>query len=294
MATATDAIRRSPGELVGDVERQLAALEALDHPAAVEHATHVVQALLELYGAGLTRIVEEISVRDDGRLAVAFAEDELIAHLLLLHGLHPVPLEERVRAALEEVRPYLESHGGNVELVSVQQPVVRLRMQGSCSGCPSSSVTLGLAIEDAIHAAAPEIEDVIAEDVLTPEPAPLLGSGPLLDVTHSGGQTDWTMVGGLRELQRGGSIVKAVSGRALLFLRIGDRLLAYENACAGCGAALDVATVRSTRLTCDRCGNRFDVLRAGRCIDEPRLHLEPVPLLVGDDDLVRVALAVAA
>jgi len=287
----TLAEERAPSELVGDVERLLADLEAPGDPVAAERATAVVQALLELYGAGLARMVEEISARDDGTLAATFAEDELISHLLLLHGLHPVSLEGRVLGALDEVRPYLESHGGNVELVDVEEPVVRLRMQGSCSGCPSSGVTLKLAIEDAIHKAAPEIEEVLAEDITAPEPAPLLAGGPLLEVTQAGGDPGWTTVGGLRELDRRASVVKAVGGRPILFLRVAARVLAYGNRCAGCGAALDDATVRSTRLTCGGCGNRYDVLRAGRCLDEPRLHLDPVPLLIGDDDLVRVALA---
>lgn len=289
----TLAEERAPSELVGDVERLLGDLEALGDPVAAERATAVVQALLELYGAGLARIVEEISARDDGTLAEAFAEDELIAHLLLIHGLHPVPLAERVHGALDEVRPYLESHGGNVELVEVEEPVVRLRMQGSCSGCPSSSVTLKLAIEDAIHKAAPEIEDVIADDVVAAEPAPLLAGGPLLEIEHVDGERGWTTVGGLRELDRGASVVKLVGGRPILFLRVAARVLAYANRCASCGAALDDAAVKSTRLTCGECGNRYDVLRAGRCLDEPQIHLEPVPLLVGEDDLVRVALAVA-
>ena len=69
-----------------------------------------------------------------------------------------------MREALEEVRPYLESHGGDVELLAVEDGVVRLRMQGSCSGCPSSAMTLKLAIEDAIRKHAPEVEQIEAED----------------------------------------------------------------------------------------------------------------------------------
>src|ERR1700744_3207095 len=102
-------------ELLADVERLLEDLETLADPVARQTATGVVQALLELYGAGLGRMVEEISASDSGgESAHAFAEDELISHLLLLHGLHPVAVEDRVRDALTEVRPYLESHGGNV------------------------------------------------------------------------------------------------------------------------------------------------------------------------------------
>ncbi len=117
-----------------------------------------MQALLDLYGEGLARIVGHVAERDDGTLAEALAGDELVAHLLLLHGLHPVPLEARVRGALDEVRPYLESHGGDVELLGVEEGVVRLQLQGSCSGCPSSAVTLKLAIEEAIHKAAPDVD----------------------------------------------------------------------------------------------------------------------------------------
>ena len=74
-----------------------------------------------------------------------------------------MPLEQRIVDALDEVRPYLESHGGNVELLAVEEATVRLRLQGSCSGCPSSTMTLKLAIEKAIQKAAPEVEEVIAE-----------------------------------------------------------------------------------------------------------------------------------
>src|SRR6059036_2077685 len=102
-------------ELVGEVERLLEDAESLVDPVARATATGVVQALLELYGAGLERIVDAVAASADASaLARAFADDELVAHLLLLHGLHPVALEDRVLDALGEVRPYLESHGGNV------------------------------------------------------------------------------------------------------------------------------------------------------------------------------------
>ena len=156
---------------VGRIVALLERLDTLPDPVARETATEVVQALLDLYGEGLARIVDHVAERDDGRLAEALAADELVSHLLLLHGLHPVPLEDRIREALASVRPYLESHGGNVELLEIDGPVVRLAMQGSCGGCPSSSVTLKLAIENAIHKAAPEIEEVIA---VQPAEPPLL------------------------------------------------------------------------------------------------------------------------
>jgi Fe-S cluster biogenesis protein NfuA len=129
----------------------------------------LVQSLVDLYGEGLRRIVEY-----DPQRASALAGDELVSHLMLLHGLHPVPLETRVKGALEDVRPYLEQHGGDVELLGVEGGVARLRLQGSCNGCPSSTATLKLAIEDAIHKVAPDVEEITAEGAVEPAPPGLL------------------------------------------------------------------------------------------------------------------------
>ncbi len=277
-------------ELVADVERLLEDLETLADPVARQTATGVVQALLELYGTGLERIVDEIAARDDdGEIARAFAEDELVSHLLLLHGLHPVPVAERVREALREVRPYLESHGGNVELLAVEGATVRLRMQGSCSGCPSSAMTLKLAIENAIQKVAPEIEDVVAAEEEPTAPPPLLQIeiAPTVDGA-------WTTLGVLREVAPGHVTVKEVEGAALALLRLGRGLYAYRSRCPACERSLEGAALAGAELTCRGCGTRYDALRAGRGLDLPELHLEPLPLLEGEDGLVRVALPALA
>lgn len=86
--------------------------------------------------------------------------DEVVSGLLLLHGLHPDGLEDRVAQALEQVRPALQSHGGNVELLDVREGVVHLRLEGNCHGCPSSAATMKSTIEEAILAHAPEIVSI--------------------------------------------------------------------------------------------------------------------------------------
>jgi len=155
-------------ERVARVDSLLEELETLPDPLARQTATEVVEALLDLYGEGLARLVGYVAENDDGALAEALAGDELVAHLLLLHGLHPMPLAARVQQALDGVRPYLDSHGGDVELLGVDEGVVRLRLEGSCSGCPSSAVTLKHAIEDAIHKAAPDVERIEADGAVEP------------------------------------------------------------------------------------------------------------------------------
>jgi Fe-S cluster biogenesis protein NfuA len=124
-----------------------------------EVVEELVSSLLDMYGEGLARIVAACDVP---------VEDEAVAHLLFLHGLHPVPVQARVSKALDEVRPYLLAHGGGVELLGVADGVVSLRLDGACNGCPSSAITLRSAVEDAIMRAAPDVERIDAEGVVEP------------------------------------------------------------------------------------------------------------------------------
>lgn len=286
-------------ERVARVEALLEEVEGLRDPLAREKANEVAQALLELYGEGLERMVGAIAEHDgDGRLAEAFAADELVSHLLLLHDLHPVPLEERVRGALEDVRPYLESHGGNVELAGVEEGVVRLRLQGSCSGCPSSTATLKLAIEDAVRRAAPEVEEIEAEGVEEPAPVPsglvqLELSGALRPEPSQPGPA-WTMAGGVPVVPGGGPVLKQVAGEPVLFVKLERAVYAYRPLCPSCGASLEDAGLDGATLSCAGCAHSYDVRLAGRCADAADLHLEPVPLLVDDAGLVKVALGSVA
>jgi Fe-S cluster biogenesis protein NfuA/nitrite reductase/ring-hydroxylating ferredoxin subunit len=289
--------REQAQALLATVEQRLEEIERLADAAIRERTTEVVQALLDLYGAGLERIVEEIAVRDDGDLAEALAGDELVSHLLLLHGLHPVALEERVLGALEEVRPYLESHGGNVELLALEEGVARLRLEGSCSGCPSSTMTLKLAIENAIRKAAPEIHQVLADGAAAatrasgPDLLQIELAGPLQASAGEAQDGSWTMAGGMPELVNGGALVKPIGGQPILFLKLDGRLYGYRPLCPACEQSLAGAELEGVELCCPGCGMRYDAMRAGRCLERPKLHLVPVPLLVGEDGLAKVALA---
>ena len=127
--------------------------------AARERAEQLVGEITDLYGAGLERILQ-IAVSADPSLVEKFAGDDLVASLLLVHGLHPHGVERRIEDALDGVRPYLGSHGGDVTLLEVVDDVVRLQFAGSCKSCPSSAVTLELTVEDAVRAAAPEIASI--------------------------------------------------------------------------------------------------------------------------------------
>jgi Fe-S cluster biogenesis protein NfuA len=67
---------------------------------------------------------------------------------------------DNVETVLDEMRPYLMADGGNVELVEIEGPIVKLRLQGACGSCPSSAMTLRMGIERRLREQIPEINEV--------------------------------------------------------------------------------------------------------------------------------------
>jgi lysyl-tRNA synthetase class 2 len=81
---------------------------------------------------------------------------------------------ENVQTVLDEVRPYLQGDGGDCKIVDIDGPVVKLELQGACSSCSSSTVTLKMGIEKTLRERIPEVDEVIA---ITPEEEPLSKEG---------------------------------------------------------------------------------------------------------------------
>jgi Fe-S cluster biogenesis protein NfuA len=142
------------------VEGLVQAAEQLPGPEAQAVVRELTAALLELHAEGLARMLELASASVE-----AFGRDGLVGSLLLLHGLHPDDLETRIVRALDQVRPFLRSHGGDVEILALADGAVRLRLTGNCHGCPSSTATMKSTIEEAICAAAPDVTLLEVEGV---------------------------------------------------------------------------------------------------------------------------------
>jgi Fe-S cluster biogenesis protein NfuA len=162
------------------LEELLQEVEHAASPAVRERTREIVQTLLDLHGLRIEKILEGVAaIGEKGQAVIdTLARDDLVGSLLLLHGLHPLDLETRVRQALEQVRPALHKHGGDVELLEVRDGVVRLRLQGNCHGCPSSSATMRQTVEEAIVGKAPdaivvEVEGLVEENTTASE-RPLL------------------------------------------------------------------------------------------------------------------------
>jgi Fe-S cluster biogenesis protein NfuA len=157
------------------VEALLADLGRLADAATLAKADELVRTLVELYGAGLDRIMEIVTETAAAETLHRLIADDLVSGLLVAHDLHPLTTAERVRAALDGVGTYLGKHDSGVELLGITPGgVVRLRLRGTGHGCRSSRSTVTGAIERAIMAAAPEVSGV---DVERPA-VPLLQIGP--------------------------------------------------------------------------------------------------------------------
>ncbi|MGH7723699.1 MAG: NifU family protein [Candidatus Dormibacteria bacterium] len=154
-------------ELVGE-------LGQLPDLAVRSHVEELIGAVLELHGDALRRILDAVADQPDGgaRLLGILAADELVRSVLLVHDLHPVSLADRIEQALESVRPIMHGHRGDVELLGIDDDVVRLRLKGSCDGCPSSELTMKAAVEKALYEAAPEIAGIEVEGMRPPPPGP--------------------------------------------------------------------------------------------------------------------------
>jgi Fe-S cluster biogenesis protein NfuA len=155
-------VLRDTGERIEQLLDELQSAE----PACAAKAEEAVRLIVEFYGAGLTRLVEELGTQ----VTTEVAGDPLVASLLLLHNLHPVPVETRIETALDTVRPYMGSHGGWIAFDGINDDgVAHVTLQGSCSGCPSSLITMKSQVEQAVAEAAPELTGIDVEGVTEPE-----------------------------------------------------------------------------------------------------------------------------
>ena len=275
----TDLATAEEDALVARVQELTERLEELDDLEARAVAEELAAAIVEVYGDGLTRIFTALDGDDPvlKRVREELTQDGAVASLMLMHDLHPVSLETRVLEALAQVRPYLDSHEGDVELLGIEEAIAHLRLLGSCDGCGASAATLESAIEEALQLHAPDLLGIHVEGVAV--------ARNVTPGSEEARERTWVPLEGAKEVQRG-HVVRASQG--LLVANVAGTLLAYKDSCAGCPAPLSGGVLLGGTLTCTGCGRGYDLPRAGRCTTDGTLQLEPVPLLRGAEG-VRVS-----
>ncbi|MEO9139380.1 MAG: NifU family protein [Jatrophihabitans sp.] len=270
-------------------------------PMAQSRAEDLVGCVSALYGGGMGRLLDVLY--DAGVLSEqvldAIADDELVSGLLLVHDLHPYDVSMRVQRALDGVRPYLGSHGGDVEMLGIDEDgVLTLQLLGSCDGCPSSSATLELAVEGAVRTAAPELTGIQVRTSVAAGAASdkggLISLGSLR--TRIDGPAEpavagtWVAVAELAALTEGVLTGLVVDGVRVCACRIGKVVFCFRDRCGRCGQDLSGGVVErrlgdpagTAVLRCARCRAHFDARQGGVGLDDPAEHLEPLPVLARD------------
>jgi Fe-S cluster biogenesis protein NfuA/nitrite reductase/ring-hydroxylating ferredoxin subunit len=240
-----------------------------------------IQEILGFYGKGLKKILKIIA---EGNSSAAkdiyneLIEDSFVNGLLLIHDLHPLDLKTRLYKALEKVKPYMDSHGGSVELLSFENGVAKLKLAGNCRGCPSSSSTLELGIRQSIEEYCPDLLGLEVE-----------GIAEMPNAKNGGAKQNngWKILDGVGKLPNGKMIAVESGDIPLIVSRVNNQLYAYRNLCPACERPFTNGTLDENILAC-QLGHRFDVQRAGICTDDNDLHLQPFPLLE-ENGIVKLA-----
>lgn len=212
--------------------------------------------------------------------------DHPVARMLLaMYDLAEVDDAVLAEEALDSVRPYVESHGGQVELLAVDDGVVTVRMSGACQGCAASAMTLRRGIETALREHVPGFREVVAEQSGEEPPGPKLLQiedlrRPVFEDAGAPGKP-----GELRALD--------ADGVSVLLANVGGEVYAFRNGCGVDGLPLEGGRLTGDGvLVCPWHNCAYDA-RSGKRIDEPGEAGLPVVPVALQDGSVRVAVNVA-
>ncbi len=276
----------------------------------VQPAPAEFQHLLEWVGAGLERMeeIEDERTREEvfallegidvlhrqalerllelgGRELVERVSRDPVVHTLLEMYDLPAPDEQaQVERALQSVYPYFESHGGKLEVLGVEEGRVRVRLSGSCQGCPGTETTLRRVVEEALREGFPDFSELVAEEPPPAREKPIqLGRRPMR-------RPRWVSVGRMEDLASGEVRSLQSEGASLLLARLDDEVYAYRDGCPpGSMLTLQLGRMEGTTLVCPWHGCRYDVRTGKREDAEGKLPVLPVAVRDGE---IKVAVGV--
>jgi Fe-S cluster biogenesis protein NfuA/nitrite reductase/ring-hydroxylating ferredoxin subunit len=233
-------------------------------------------------------------------IAAGDMEHPVARALLAMYDLAPVDERIQVEEALDEIRPYIESHGGELELLDVEDGVVHVRMSGACHGCAGSAMTLRRGIEEKLRERFAGFREIVAHEPEAPNGSNGGAGLPVLQIEHSGGGggSELLQIGGLRrpvfedagalsDLAPGDMKVVEVAGVSILLVNVEGEPYAFKNGCAvdiERPMPLDGARLTGKVIVCPWHNCAYDA-RSGRRVDDrpddPALAVVPVAVRDG-------------
>lgn len=281
MTASMEPIETNLTRLAAKVDNALAEVQQMEAPAQAK-AMALKNAIEEFHKEGLTQIVKALKADSRGKEILFQLVDLPEVHALFaMHGLVRADLRTRVSRVIDMVRPYMQSHGGDVEFVDLTPGTVWVRMSGACNGCSMSAQTLRNSVEEALRE---HIAEPLKVEQVANEPTPAFV--PLSSLTGEGaGWFDGPLA---EELTPAKPLRMDAGGVSVLLLRSGDRIQAFRNSCAHMGLPLDGGMVDcdAQTIACPWHGFRFDIL-SGECLSAPGAQLEPFPVRI-DGGRIRV------
>jgi Fe-S cluster biogenesis protein NfuA/nitrite reductase/ring-hydroxylating ferredoxin subunit len=229
-------------------------------------------------GLELLRLVDEVHRPALEALARGDVDDPRAQALLGAYGLGAAGDRFLAEAALDEIRPYIHSHGGEVELLDVADGVVHVRLAGSCVGCAGSAVTLRRGVEEALRSRYPGFVELRAE-----EAAPLVQLGSLRRPVFVDARVA-PEPGTLEAVE--------ADGVSVVLANVAGEVYAFRNGCAVDGRPLDGGRLTGSVLVCPWHNCAYDARSGKRADGEDGPALAVVPV-AQDGEGVRIAVNVA-
>ncbi|MCC5645615.1 NifU family protein [Nostoc sp. CHAB 5824] len=268
-------------ELVQEINRFEAIISEWDESQRCV-AVGLKRAIEALHKAALTNLIKNL--KQESMLALRHAvADEVVYAVLLYHELvkpPKPPLAQRIQTALEEVRPGLKSHNGDVELVAIKPPdTVEVRLIGTCSSCPASTLTLSQGVEQAIKNYCPEIIKVVAVNsnftVNNANPG-------LISPFSSKITSTWIKVATIDQVPEFSVLAVQLAGTSLILHRQGATVTCYRNACTHLGSPLEKGKVENAIISCPSHGFQYS-LETGKCLTAPDVSLQSYFVKIKDN-----------
>lgn len=263
--------------LLRELDARIRDLESLPQPELRERIFTVLQLVDGLHRGAVERVAELL---EEGGMWEAAVNDERVGLLLALYDQVPVDDVARAEDALAPVRPYIRSHGGEVEVLRVVDGVVHVRLVGSCRSCSAAGATLSHGVETALREGFAGFRGMVVQDTDEP-PHPGWVDLPVVQAggARPGGPV-FREIGLLTELPTDRATLRSVEGNPVLLVRAEEDAYAYDATCPGCGLTLEGAKLSGHVLVCTWTNCAFDV-RSGRRVDgEPGRGLRVYPVSV--------------
>ena len=278
MTATTQSVEPTLENLAEKVDTAINDVRKLD-AAAQKQAMALKSAVEEFHKVGITHIVKKL--KDDPRgkeLLFELVDDPTVYALFAMHGIVRADITTRASRVIDMVRPYMQSHGGDVELVRIEGDTAFVRLHGACNGCSMSAVTLRESVEEALFGQISELKRV---EVVPNDPGPALISLDSLQVVTE--DSGWIEGPTSEEVPAGSVFRLDVEQDSYVIVNLENKLSAFENSCAHMGLPIDggLLDVENGTLTCPWHGWCYNA-SSGECLTAPQAQLEPLPLRIND------------